>query len=340
MKKDPKNNDGRRWTLIKRISAIMAVLLFVCTFPAAASAAQAYAVIDAETGRLLKGANEDARLPIASLTKIWTALTYIDAAGTDAAVMVSKNASNQEGSSIYLRSGEKVSAEKLLYGLMLRSGNDAAAALAEDAGGSVEGFVDMMNEKARLAGLESTVFTNPSGLHDDLHLSTAYETALMLKYAMDNNSLKKISSTTLYNYGDGAWQNKHRLVRGEGEAVAGKTGFTKTAGRTLATLFEKDGKRVIVVTLNDGDDWNTHRNLSAEVFRSYKKVIVAEQGTYQVLPGIRAELEKPLAVLLSEKEMEDVSHAAIIPRGAGDGIWQVRLDGVPIAAAKLKIERR
>lgn len=324
----------------KRISALLAVLLIVCSFPAAASAAQAYAVIDAETGRLLKGANEDARLPIASLTKIWTALTYIDAAGTDGAVTVSKNASNQEGSSIYLRAGEEVPAEKLLYGLMLRSGNDAATALAEDAGGSVEGFVDMMNEKAQLAGLESTEFTNPSGLHDDRHLSTAYDTALMLKHAMDNGRLKKISSTALYNYGDGGWQNKHRLVRAEGDAVAGKTGFTKTAGRTLATLFEKDGKRVIVVTLNDGDDWNTHRNLSGEAFRTYKKVIVAEEGMYQILPGIRGELEQPLAVLLSEKEMEGVSHAAIIPRGAGNGIWQVRLNGVPIATAKLKITRK
>lgn len=324
----------------KRISAILAVFLFVCVFPSAASAAQAYAVIDAESGRLLKGANEDARLPIASLTKIWTALTYIDAAGTEGTVTVSENASNQEGSSIYLRTGEEVPAEKLLYGLMLRSGNDAATALAEDAGGSVEGFVDMMNEKAQLAGLDNTEFTNPSGLHDDRHLSTAYDTALMLKYAMDNSRLKEISSAPLYKYEDGGWQNKHRLVRAEGDAVAGKTGFTKTAGRTLATLFEKDGKRVIVVTLNDGDDWNTHRDLSGEVFRTYKKVIVAEEGTYQILPGILGELEEPLAVLLSEKEMEGVSHAAIIPRGAGDGIWQVRLDGVPIATAKLKITRR
>jgi serine-type D-Ala-D-Ala carboxypeptidase (penicillin-binding protein 5/6) len=326
--------------LRKRISALLAAVLIVFSFPAAASAAQAYAVIDAETGRLLKGVNEDARLPIASLTKIWTALTYIDASGTDGTVTVSKNATNQEGSSIYLRAGEEVPAEKLLYGLMLRSGNDAATALAEDAGGSIEGFVDMMNEKARLAGLKNTVFTNPSGLHDDRHLSTAYETALMLKHATDNDRLKEISSTVLYKYEDGGWQNKHRLVRAEGDAVAGKTGFTKTAGRTLATLFEKDGKRVIVVTLNDGDDWNTHRNLSGEAFRTYKKVIVAEEGTYQILPGIRGELEEPLAVLLSEKEIQDVSHAAIIPRGAGNGIWQVRLDGVPIATAKLKIKKR
>ena len=153
---------------------------------------------------------------------------------------------------------------------MLRSGNDAAHALAEHAGGSMEGFVDLMNEKALFYGLNDTVFTNPSGLHDEHHLSTAYETALMLYYAMGNEKFREIATHKNYSYqGEEqaySWRNKHRLIHSEPTAIAGKTGFTKAAGRTLVTYFEKDGKKIIVVTLNDGDDWNTHINLSDKVF--------------------------------------------------------------------------
>jgi len=306
-----------------------------------AAAARAYAVIDAKSGRLLEGRNEMEELPIASLTKIWTALTFLDAEGSEGIVKVSRNAAEQEGSAIYVEAGEEVPAENLLYGLMLRSGNDAAVALAEQAGGSVEGFVGMMNEKAELAGLGKTVFTNPSGLHDDRHLSTAYETALMLKFAMDNPTFRKIASTPYYRYGEGlAWQNKHRLVRGEGTAVAGKTGFTKRAGRTLATQFEKEGKAVIVVTLDDGDDWNTHRNLSERAFDKYKLVTAAQPGTYALLPGLRGELDAPITVLVDDEERKRLSHAAVIPRNGNEGIWQVRLDRTIIASETMTIKRK
>ncbi|MBO1910334.1 D-alanyl-D-alanine carboxypeptidase, partial [Microvirga sp. 3-52] len=166
---------------MKRAIAIILFATFVlCTGGKEASARDAWVVIDAETGRLLSGSNEHVRLPIASLTKIWTAFTVLESGAPLGMTTISPEAASAEGSSIYLQQGVTADVEGLLYGLMLRSGNDAAYALAEHAGGSLDGFVDLMNENAIVFGLNDTVFTNPSGLHNEIHLSTAYDTALMM----------------------------------------------------------------------------------------------------------------------------------------------------------------
>ena len=144
-----------------------------------------------------------------------------------------------------------------------------------------------MNEKAELYGLERTTFTNPSGLHNDEHLSTAYETALMLYFAMENKNSKRLLLLKLrLSKGDEvrSWRRKHRLIHSNDNVIAGKTGFTKAAGRTLATYFEKDGKKLIVVTLNNGNDWNVHEQLANDAFHKYDNVTVAKEGKYRILP--------------------------------------------------------
>lgn len=304
---------------------------------AEASARQAWAVVDADTGRLLDGSNEHVRLPIASLTKIWTAFTVLESGASLGNTTISPLAASAEGSSIYMEQGASADVKGLLYGLMLRSGNDAAAALAEHAGGSMDGFVKLMNDQALLYGLNDTYFSNPSGLHDELHLSTAYETALMLSIALENKHFKEIASTNNYTYKhDGKtahWANKHRLINSEAYAVAGKTGFTKAAGRTLATYFEKDGKNIVVVTLNDGNDWMSHRDLSAKTFAKYKHVTVAKKGNYDILPGVTGQLESPVQLLLKKGEKGKVSHVVRIPRGEDAmrvGSWTVYLDDKPL----------
>ena len=229
---------------------------------------------------------------------------------------------------------------------MLRSGNDAAYALAEHAGGSVDGFVDLMNEKAELYGLERTTFTNPSGLHHDQHLSTAYETALMLYFAMQNEEFKKISSAENFVYRKGdevrSWRNKHRLIHTNENVIAGKTGFTKAAGRTLATYFEKDGKKLIVVTLNNGNDWNVHQQLANDAFHKYDNVTVAKEGKYRILPGINGQLKRPIVLLLKEDEVERVSHVVYIPRKKDRnviGTWTVSLDNDLLITAEIEIKK-
>ncbi|MBB4823807.1 D-alanyl-D-alanine carboxypeptidase [Sporosarcina luteola] len=331
---------------MRRAIAVMLflVVLFAAT-PKEAASGQAWAVIDAETGRLLHGHNENARLPIASLTKIWTAFTFIES-GATGPIIISPEAASAEGSSIYAKQGAKMPSEALLHGLMLRSGNDAAYALAEHAGGSLEGFVDMMNDKALYYGLKDTKFMNPSGLHHDEHLSTAYDTAKMLYYAMQNENFKEIASSKSYIYqGDGdvrSWSNKHRLIHTNPDVVAGKTGFTKVAGRTLATYLERDGKKIIIVTLNDGNDWKDHTDLADQTFKQYDLVTVAKKGKYSILPGVEGELEQPIKVLLSKEEKERISHFVRIPRGKeklSTGSWTVSFDHQPIITVDVTIRQ-
>lgn len=328
---------------MKSIAKVFFAFVFsmIVFFSVTQAASASYAVIDAETGRLLEGTNPHERMPIASLTKIWTALVAIENSNLDDEVTISQRAALSEGSSIYLEPGEKVPVETLLYGLMLRSGNDAAYALAEHAGGSLEGFVDLMNEKADLYGLNDTEFTNPSGLHNDIHLSSAYDTAQMLRIALQNKTFKKISSTI--NYKDPVkgvtWQNKHRLLRQQVGAVAGKTGFTKVAGRTLATYFEKDNKKVIVVTLSESNDWQVHTGLANKIFDNYEYVTVADKGEYQATKTKKVELTKPISILLNKEEAKEVQNVLHLSRKQDEfGIWHVMLNDESIYATRVNVK--
>lgn len=324
---------------------ILTVSLVLMSIPTATAANSSWVVIDADNGRILDGSNPHARLPIASLTKIWTALTFLESGTAQEETIISSRAASAEGSSIYLEPGSTISTDELLHGLMMRSGNDAAMALAEHAGGSEEGFVQLMNEQAELYGLKDTHFTNPSGLHDERHISSAYDTAMMLYFGMKNKKFEKIASTEQYSRKGkqaGVWENKHRLITSDSDAVAGKTGFTKAAGRTLATYFEKNGKKVIVVTLNNGDDWNVHKSLSSKVFNEYSIVTIAKKGDYAVLPGITAHLKKPIKVLLNQEEKSRVSSVMRIPRSEAQssfGQWIVSLDQEQVVTSEVELKR-
>lgn len=333
---------------LKRMLIVFFLLVVMGSVSAekAVAAGSAWAVIDAETGRLLEGSNENVPLPIASLTKIWTALTCIESGTPPGDIVITPAAASTEGSSLYMKQGTTMHSDSLLYGLMLRSGNDAATALAEYAGGSVEGFVDLMNAKAMYHGLDDTVFTNPSGLHDEKHISTAYETALMMHFAMKNEKFKTIATTKNHRYQrDGEnfnWRNKHRLLHSDPEAVAGKTGFTKAAGRTLVTYYERSGKKIIVVTLNDGNDWNTHRNLATKVFAEYKLETVAKKGRYSLIPGVEMELKSSVRLLLKKGENKKLTRLVEISRSFEEnksGVLTVSFDNSPLLTKKIEISR-
>ena len=328
------------------IALVLCIAIVLSGGPTSVAAVNAsWAVIDADTGRLLDGHHPHEQLPIASLTKIWTALTFLEADVREGKTVISSKAATAEGSSIYLDPGSTVATKDLLYGLMLRSGNDAATALAEHAGGSEEGFVQLMNEQSELYDLQNTHFTNPSGLHDEAHLSTAYDTAMMLYYGMQNKTFKEIASTKQYSpkiKDISNWENKHRLITSETDASAGKTGFTKAAGRTLATYFEKNDKRVIVVTLNNGNDWNVHKSLAQTIFNEYEVVTIAKKGEYLVLPNLTAELKKPIKLLLKSGEKSKVTSVMQIPRSdepSSKGQWTVSFDQEPLVSREVTIKR-
>lgn len=221
-------------------------------------------LIEQETGEVLYEKEAFDERSIASITKIMTALLAIESGKLEETVTVSRNAIYTEGSSIYLEQGEKMKLGDLVYGLMLRSGNDAAVAIAEHIGESEEGFVFLMNEKARWLGMNHTQFNNPHGLDHEFHYSSAYDMAILTRAAMQNETYQKISATKDFKSDQRSysWQNKHRLVTGYYQyATGGKTGFTKRTGRTLVTTAEKDGQTLIAVTLNGPNDWNDHINL-------------------------------------------------------------------------------
>nr|WP_237700194.1 D-alanyl-D-alanine carboxypeptidase family protein [Caldalkalibacillus thermarum] len=247
--------------------------------------AQAAILIDAESKRVLFEKNAYEPLRIASITKIMTAIVALEHGDLKDVVTASKNACSVEGSSIYLRPGEKMTLEDLLYGLILRSGNDAAVAIAEHIGGSVEGFVFLMNQKAEELGMEQTVFNNPHGLdtHEE-HYSTAYDMALLTAYALQNETFATIASTrkkTAPLEGekwDRVWYNKNRLLSMYPYADGVKTGYTQRAKRTLVSSATKDGHRLIAVTLNAPDDWNDHINMFEYGFQHYTLVTLAGEG--------------------------------------------------------------
>lgn len=312
------------------------LMLLLLLVPVNVEAASSYAVVDAQTGRLLLGQAEDARLPIASLTKMWTALIAIENSNLDDMVTVSKRAAYSEGSSIYLEEGQEIKLEHLLYGLMLRSGNDAATAIAEHVGGSVDGFVKLMNDKAELYGLKSTMFTNPSGLHHEEHLSSAEDTAKMLQIAMQNEQFRKIATTVLYK-GENVWQNKHKLLSQEIGAIAGKTGYTKVAGRTLATYFERGEKEFVVVTINESNDWIFHKDVADRVEAQYENYELVEAGDY-LIPNATITVKKPITLLLTKEERENIQHTLVARRDYQRAIWQVSLEDEVIFSKAVSIQ--
>ena len=266
---------------------MVAVLLLPC--PVRAVSAQKAIVMDAQTGRVLFQKDADSRALIASTTKIMTALVVCQQCNVLDRMRIPKEAVGIEGSSMYLQEGEVLTVQELLYGLMLHSGNDAAVALAIYCGGTVEGFVQLMNDKAHRLGLTGTHFENPHGLDSPNHYSTARDLATLAAYAMNDPIFRQTVSTKTVRAGNRTLRNHNKLLwRVEG-ADGVKTGFTKAAGRILVSSATRDGRRLICVTINDGNDWVDHATLLESGFARYTmQQIVASGdciGTAQIVSG-------------------------------------------------------
>jgi D-alanyl-D-alanine carboxypeptidase len=258
--------------------------------PAVKTRAEAAALIDVTSGRLLYSYQGDKPMLIASLTKIMTAIVAIEHGNLSDKVKVGPNAYRKEGSSIYLKLGEEMKLSDMLYGMMLRSGNDAATAIAEHVGGSVEGFAYMMNEKAKLIGMERTSFRNPTGLNQESHYSTANDMAKLVAYAMRNPTFREIVKTKMKTAPnpnetwDYKWKNKNKLLTLYDGADGVKTGYTNLAKRCLASSATRDGRQLAAITLNDPDDWADHAKLLDYGFRYFPLERVVAKGDPVDLP--------------------------------------------------------
>lgn len=272
---------------MKKIIILLVLLLIPNNIYAINTSASTYAVMDMNTNRVLLGKNIHESRLIASISKIMTCIIAIESNKLDEIVTVDDSIAKSYGSGIYIQVGEKLTLRDLLYGLMLRSGNDAALMISNYISKSEENFVKKMNEKAKILNMNDTTFVNSSGLDDKGgNYSSAYDMGILTSYAMKNSEYMKIVSTKKYklktNYKTYIWNNKNKLLNVK-YITGGKTGFTEKAKRTLVTTAYKDNLSLVIVTLNDSNDWNDHIKLYEYIFDNYHGYKVLNKDNYEVL---------------------------------------------------------
>ena len=253
------------------------------------------------TETVLKEGNADARLPMASTTKIMTAIIIVEDCNLDEVITVPDEAVGVEGSSIYLKKDEQIDIRDLLYGLMLRSGNDSATALAIHHSGSVEKFVEVMNARAKKIGAEHTQFKNPSGLPDNEHYTTARDLCKIACYAMRNDTFKEVVSTRSYKGNFRTYANKNKMLYSYDGANGVKTGYTVKAGRCLVSSAERDGMDVVTVVLNCPDMYERSKALLDNAFNNYKLLNLSENAVYSS-GTILCSLQKPCKIVVRNSE--------------------------------------
>ena len=267
---------------LKRIFAgvavgILAAILFL-PVRAGAISAECAILIDAQTGRVLYEKQAEEKSLIASTTKIMTALVICEQTNVLDRVKIPKEAVGIEGSSMYLKEGEVLTVQELLYGLMLQSGNDAAVALAIYCGGTVEGFTELMNDKAHRLGMTQSHFANPNGLDSPGNYSTAWDMAILTAYAMQNPIFAQTVSTKTITIGERCLRNHNKLLWQLEGANGVKTGYTKAAGRILISSVTRMGRQLIAVTFNAPDDWQDHKTLIEDGFSRFTVQQLVRQG--------------------------------------------------------------
>ena len=275
-------------------------------------------VMDLNSGRVLYNLNGDEARLIASITKIMTCLIAINYSDLDKIVVVDEDILKAYGSSVYLSVGEEIKLIDLLHGLMLRSGNDAAVAIANAVAGSMENFVYLMNEYASTIGMKNTHFVNSHGLDNNGvgNKSSAYDMALLTKVAMQNDTFRSIFGSRNYkassNLKDYVWAGKNKLFSMYEYTTGGKTGYTMAAHKTLVTTASKENKNLVVVTLNDSNDFVDHKNLYEKYFKEYEAVLALDKNNFKVdnnqYKNTELYIKKEYYALVKENEKNDLKN--------------------------------
>lgn len=299
-------------------------------------------LIERDSGRILYSKNSNLKLPMASTTKIMTALVALEKGNLDDIVKIKSNSVGIEGSSIYLRDNEEITLKDLIYGLMLRSGNDAAVAIANHIGGSVEGFSKLMNKKAKEIGANNTNFTNPHGLHNDNHYTTAYDLALITREALKNEEFNKIAKSKYWvadrdvnNY----FSNKNKTLWQYEGGDGVKIGYTKKAGRCLVASATRNNMQLIAVVLNDYNWFNDCYQLFDYGFENYDLMVIFDKKQFvksiQVINGKEDTLplltKDRLVMPLTKDEMSNIKTVLNVPDkvsapiNSGDNIGSIKV---------------
>ena len=289
----------RRKLAQKAFCCFLAASVLTCQAMAIGTSAASAVLIEQNSGRVLYEQNADEERLIASITKIMTAVVALEHA--DKACPYTVTARDMaEGSSMYLKPGDTLRLEELLYGLMLVSGNDAALAVAHCVSGETEDFVALMNETAQKLGMAHTHFANPNGLDAEGHYSSARDMAVLTAYALQNQDFRRIVSTASVTIGERYLANHNKLLRLYGGCIGVKTGFTKAAGRTLVSAAAREGMTLVCTTLNDGDDWNDHMSLLDYGFANYHMETAVPAG--RVLASVLVQGGTAVSVPLAAAE--------------------------------------
>ena len=263
------------------------MLIFPFKIAAIDTSATSAILMDMDSNRIIYSKNIHNIRSVASISKIMTAHVAIKYGNIKQKVIIGDEILKAYGSGIYIKQGEKMTLQDLLYGLMLRSGNDAALSIAKNVAGSTEAFVAKMNQEAKAIGMKNTTFNNPSGLDEEEgNFSTSYDMALLMSEAMKNSMFRKITGTKVYkldtNKNNYVWTNKNKLLRTYKYSTGGKTGFTVKARRTLVTTAKKNNLNLVVVTLNDGNDFLDHKELFEYGFKYYKSYDILKKGNFNI----------------------------------------------------------
>ena len=276
-----------------------------------AGGARSAVVMEVASGRVLYEKNAHERLLTASIAKILTAITAIERMNLADYVLVDSCILEAIGSNIYLKLGDFVCLKDLLYGVMLESGNDASLMVAKSYSGNAADFIVQMNELVKKLKMNDSSFENPTGLDEKTkNYSSAYDMCLLTSYAMQNRTFREIAGTKKYQFATADnrhyyLNHKHRLLHEDKEVIAGKTGYTKHAGRTLVTVFKRDGMEIVVCTFKAGNDWAIHRNLANWAFSEYSLKVILSTIAFQINMAQCAPqytLLKPVYYPLRQKE--------------------------------------
>ena len=298
---------------MKKLLLIVAIIFIPLN--AYADGARSTVVMDYDSGRILYEKNQNEQMLIASTTKIMTCLIVLENANLDDEYTVGNEILDVYGTNIYLEEGEKIKVIDLLYGLMLRSGNDAAEVLANNVFDSEDEFINRMNQKALQLKMYHTKFKNPSGLDDNTeNYSTAYDMSLLARYAFKNNLYKKIVSTKRYTAKSSLkafdWYNRMSLLNNYKYCIGGKNGYTPKAGKSLVSYAKKGDMTLIIVTLDDSDIYNNHEYLYKKYFEKYRPCLIIDKDVFDISKSFVNEdvyLKKSFKYPLTDNEYDDIS---------------------------------
>lgn len=255
-----------------------------------------YVVVEKSTNKVLESKDMHTSRSVASISKIMTAIVAIENVNLEDIVTIPQEINEVYGSMLYIHENDQIPIMDLLYGLILRSGNDAAVSIAIHVGGTIEKFVEMMNQKAKNLNMQDSLFRNPHGLdeEDGGNLSSAYDMALLHAYALNNPVYRQITSAKQYK----TYKNKNRLFNLYDCTTGGKTGYTKLAKRTLVSSAKQDDLELVIVTLNCGNDFGVHKSLYQYYFANYKGLIVLKAGK-NYIDSYCVKVEKEYVLMVS-----------------------------------------